>query len=169
MVCSQYLQIEKNAVAQNETSTAAQLAKSLSPREEKHVKRAQKRAAAAHALANLHALQQAEKRAAFNAKYNDGRPVKIELTVCAGRKLEKREFIIDNFIEVRHKLEGIVLVDMSHLSGHTGEKSTYAIKKDAIQFYTGSIPEYLFDLPKRTRQMPEFVGTNDLRRETFEA
>ncbi|GEM_PF-1296848 len=162
MIYSQYLQIGKNEMQRGE------VAQSLTPRAEKHIKRAQKRATAAQALANLHALQQAEKRAAFDAKYNDGRAVKIELTVSVGRKLEKREFIIDNFIEVRHKLEGIVLVDMSHLSGHIGEKSTYAIKKDAIQFYTGSIPEYLFDLPKRTRQKPEFVGTNDLRRETFE-
>ena len=150
-------------------TTPIQEAKGSVTRAEKDAKRAEKRGIAASTLANLHAQQQAEKKAAFDAKYNDGRPVKLALDVDVGGKLEKREFTVDNFIQVRHKLDGIVLQDMSRLSGHKGEKPTYAIRTDSVRFYTGSLPEYLFDLRKGTRQKPQFVGKNDLRRETFQA
>lgn len=127
-----------------------------------------KRNAGKQALTDLHAKQQAEKRAAFDAKYNHGKPVKMKIDVdLGGGKSEQREFTIDGLLSIRHKLEGITLIDMSKLAGHKGDKPTYAIKTDNVRFYSGSLPEFLFDLPKRTRQKKEFVGTNDLRRETF--
>ena len=92
--------------------------------------------------------------------------MKIDVDLGGG-KSEQREFTIDGLLSIRHKLEGITLIDMSKLAGHKGDKPTYAIKTDNVRFYSGSLPEFLFDLPKRTRQKKEFVGTNDLRRETF--
>lgn len=138
--------------------------------EKKQMTRAEKDAkknAGREALAALDAENKAAAKAKFDAKYNTGEPKKIKLDVMVGNKMEKREFTVDNMIDIVHKLEGITLIDMSAMAGHVGTKVSYAIKKDGIRFFSGSLPEFLFDLPSGTRQKKEFVGTNDLRRETF--
>lgn len=134
-----------------------------------------KTAAKKSGLADLHAKQQEKKRNEFNSKYNNGMPVKVKVKVYVKKPAYKqedpyefREFTIDNLIDIRHKLDGITLIDMSSVeddkSKHDG-KATWAIKKDGKQL-PGGLPEYLHGLPARTRKKN---GTNpyDLRRETW--
>lgn len=119
---------------------------------------------------NLQSKEDLERKAALAAKYNSGEPTKVKLTVYLGpQKTEQREFTIDNLLDIRRKIEGMVLIDMSKIQSHKGDTISYSIKKDGRTFYTASLPEYLFDLPSGTKQKTEFIGKNDLRRITYNA
>lgn len=134
-----------------------------------------KGAAKKSGLAKLHADQQAKKKNEFEAKYNTGMPTKVKVKVYVKKPAYKqedpyeiREFTIDNLIAIRHKLDGITLIDMSSVEDdktkHDG-KATWAIKKDG-KTVAGGLPEYLHGLPARTRKKPGF-DSYDLRREAW--
>lgn len=126
-------------------------------------------------LAALHAKQQEKKKNDFNSKYNNGMPVKVKVKVYVKKPAYKqedpheyREFTIDNLIDIRHKLDGITLIDMSGIEDDTTKhdsKITWAIKKDGRQL-PGGLPEYLHGLPARTKKKSGF-GPYDLRREAW--
>jgi hypothetical protein len=126
-------------------------------------------------LAALHATQQQKRKNEFEAKWNTGMPVKVKVKVYVKKPAYKqedpyeyREFTIDNLVDIRRKLDGITLIDMSSIeddkSKHDG-KITWAIKKDG-KTTSASIAEYLHGLPSRTRKKPGF-DAYDLRREAW--
>jgi hypothetical protein len=138
-------------------------------------KKPSKKEKSKQAFKDLHAAQQQKKKDDFEAKWNTGMPVKVKVKVYEKKPAYKqedpyeyREFTIDNLLSIRHKLDGITLIDMSSVeddkSKHDG-KITWAIKKDGKEL-PGGLPEYLHGLPARTRKKPGF-DAYDLRREAW--
>jgi hypothetical protein len=114
----------------------------------------------------------AKEKADKLASYYDGKPMKLKLKVWTDsdprtgkRRFEMREFTIDNTQHVRAQLSDVELQDMRYLENAAEREETYAIKTSNKHF-TGSIPEYLFDLPKRTRKK-KGTSPRDLRREVY--
>jgi len=122
------------------------------------------------------APHKAAKEAEYKAKYDNGEPVEIEIPVELGfshaageMKVEKRKFTIDNTLAIRRKLNGLVLQDLSKIerdATQRTEKASYAIKKSNIH-PTGSIPEFLHDLPKGTKKKSG-KDPQDLTREAYQ-
>lgn len=141
-------------------------------RSEKDAKRAAKQAEVDKFMKDASDRLKAEKQAKIDAYY-DGKPMKIKLKVWMGTdpqtgkaRFEMREFTIDNTQHVRSQLSDVELQDMKYLQNPDERESTYAIKTGDSKHYTGSIPEYLFDLPKRTRKTG---SPEDLRRELYKS
>jgi hypothetical protein len=141
-------------------------------RAEKDAKRADKKAEV-EKVGKAATDRIATDRAAKMAALYDGKPMKIKLKVWTDtdprttkRRFEMREFTIDNTQHVRAQLSDVELQDMRYLENAEKREATYAIKTGDQKHYTGSIPEYLFDLPKRTRKTG---APEDLRREMYKA
>lgn len=117
----------------------------------------------------------AAKKVEYDSKYDNGEPVEIEIKVSLGysyemgeERFEKRKFTIDNKLDIRKKLNNIVFIDMNKVEQDKTKHSaipSYAIKTTSIQ-KIGSIPEYLHDLPKRTKRKTGFKP-EDLRLEAY--
>lgn len=109
----------------------------------------------------------ADKIAAFNAKYNSGNPTTIVLPVHVksdfGSVIEHRTFIFDNFLDIHHKLIGLVLIDMGTL--HNGG-SSYAIKTNTVNV-EGSLPAHIFNFPRFTKRK-KGTSPEDLRKECYD-
>jgi hypothetical protein len=143
-------------------------------RAEKDAKRATKKSEVDKELKAASDRLKADKQAKLDAYY-DGAPMKIKLKVWTDldpktgkRRSEMREFTIDNKQNVRAQLSDVELQDMRYLENADARKETYAIKTGDAKHFTGSIPEYLFDLPKRTRKK-KGADPRDLRREVYDA
>jgi hypothetical protein len=161
-ILAELLQLLENKTSKNMT------------RAEKDAKRAAKKAETDAVLQNASDRLKAEKQAKMDAMY-DGSPVKIKLKVWTDRNLktgkqnsEMREFTVDNKLEILRLLSDVELIDMRYLENPKDREETYAIKTGDHKHYTGSIPEYLFDLPKGTRKK-KGSSPRDLRREVYDA
>lgn len=140
-------------------------------RAEKDAKRAAKKEENDKALNAASDRLKAEKQAKLDKLY-DGKPMKIMLKVWTDidpktqkRRSEMREFTIDNLQKVRAQFSDVELVDMRYLENAATRAETYAIKR-TDKHYVGSIPEYVFDLPKRTQKI-KGTSPRDLRREMY--
>jgi len=140
-------------------------------RAEKDAKRAEKKAENDKVLNAAGDRLKAEKQAKLDKLY-DGKPMKIKLKVWTDfdkakqkRNSEMIEFTIDNVQKVRQMFSDVELVDMRHLENGASRAETYAIKRTDKHF-VGSIPEYIFDMPKRTMKI-KGTSPRDLRREMY--
>lgn len=140
-------------------------------RAEKDAKRALKKAEDQKALNAASDRLKAEKEAKL-AKLYDGKPMTIKLKVWTDidpktqkRRHEMREFTIDNVQKVRQMFSDVELVDMRYLENAATRAETYAIKRTDKHF-VGSIPEYIFDMPKRTMKK-KGTSPRDLRKEMY--
>jgi hypothetical protein len=143
-------------------------------RAEKDAKRAKKKEETDSVLQSASARLAADKQAKMDAMY-DGSPKEIKLKVWTDRNpktgkrnFEMRVFKVDNKLPVLRKLMDLELQDMRYLEDADNRQETYAIKTGDQKHYTGSIPEYLFDLPKGTRKK-KGSSPRDLRREVYDA
>ena len=140
----------------------------------KQLTRAEKDAKRANGRAELErqvAAAKAEKQKEFDARYNKGGPkhVKLPVIVASGR-VETQEFIIDDYLEQVHKVEGLRLKDLSQAPVVKGERKlvpAYVIDITTVH-PDASIPHYLHKLPRGTRRKAGFAQ-NDLRREAYDA
>lgn len=140
-------------------------------RADKDAKRAAKKAENDKELNAASDRLKAEKQAKLDKLY-DGKPMKINLKVWTDidpktqkRRSEMREFTIDNLQKVRAQFSDVELVDMRYLENAATRAETYAIKR-TDKHYVGSIPEYVFDMPKRTQKI-KGTSPRDLRREMY--
>lgn len=140
-------------------------------RAEKDAKRAAKKEETDKVLQAASDRLKAEKQAKLDKLY-DGKPMTIKLKVwtdidpkTSKRRSEMREFTIDNVQKVRQQFSDVELVDMRYLENAATRAETYAIKR-TDKHYVGSIPEYIFDMPKRT-QKKKGTSPRDLRREMY--
>lgn len=140
-------------------------------RAEKDAKRAAKKEETDKVLQAASDRLKAEKQAKLDKLY-DGKPMTIKLKVwtdidpkTSKRRSEMREFTIDNVQKVRAQFSDVELVDMRYLENAATRAETYAIKR-TDKHYVGSIPEYIFDMPKRT-QKKKGTSPRDLRREMY--
>ena len=140
-------------------------------RAEKDAKRAVKKAENDKALAAASDRLKAERQAKMDKLY-DGKPMTIKLKVWTDidpktqkRRSEMRDFTIDNLQKVRAQFSDVELVDMRYLENAATRAETYAIKRTDKHF-VGSIPEYIFDMPKRTQKI-KGTSPRDLRREMY--
>jgi len=114
------------------------------------------------------------KTADLSDKY-DGKPFKITLPVVVGgngelrRRVEKREFIIDNTLKARRALSGKELIDMGkvHANSEKHKHNGQYTVNDTASGHPTSLPYLLYGLKPRTRRK-EGYPANDLRREAYE-
>lgn len=140
-------------------------------RAEKDAKRAAKKAEDQKVLNAAGDRLKAERQAKLDKMY-DGKPMEIELKVWTDMNLTKskrnwemRKFTIDNLQKVRAQFSDVELIDMHYLENPDARPETYAVKRSNKHF-TGSIPEYIFDLPKFSKKK-KGTSPRDLRRETY--